>query len=285
MGNISNNLYSSEWLAIVFENRNQNYGAFKLRAQSSSILIKAFLGSSVIFIGLFLLPPLISLFRHETKLDRIEGERVINITMNDPIHQIKKELPKQVSSQTENLAKATAPKLKSVAMSSNIKVVKDELVQISPPTSAEIKDAVIANASQDGLTGISNSAVGDGVKTQISVETSTTNGSGDGIYEAAGVEVFPEFPGGMNAWAKFIQRNLRYPAIAQESAVQGKVFLSFVVEKDGNISDVKVLRGIGYGCDEEAIRVIKKSPRWKAGMQNNLPVRVRFQMPIAYTLN
>ncbi|MNR28422.1 Gram-negative bacterial tonB protein [compost metagenome] len=73
--------------------------------------------------------------------------------------------------------------------------------------------------------------------------------------------------------------------MAQEEGIGGKVFLSFVVEKDGTITDVKVTRGIGYGLDEEAMRVIKKSPRWKAGMQNNLPVRVRYNMPINYTIN
>ena len=72
--------------------------------------------------------------------------------------------------------------------------------------------------------------------------------------------------------------------MAQEANVQGKVYLSFVVEKDGSITDVNVLKGIGAGCDEEAIRVIKKSPKWKAGLQNNQTVRVRYTMPISYTL-
>lgn len=73
--------------------------------------------------------------------------------------------------------------------------------------------------------------------------------------------------------------------MAQDEGVSGKVYLSFVVEKDGTITDVKVVKGIGYGCDDEAMRVIKKSPRWKAGMQNNLPVRVRYNMPISYTIS
>jgi len=89
----------------------------------------------------------------------------------------------------------------------------------------------------------------------------------------------------MAAWAKFIQKNLRYPYPAQDAGVQGKVFLSFVVEKDGAITDVKIVKGIGYGCDDEAVRVIKKSPKWKAGEQNKQTVRVRYNMPINYTLN
>ena len=104
------------------------------------------------------------------------------------------------------------------------------------------------------------------------------------MHNAAGVEVYPQFPGGMTAWAKFIQKNLKYPIMAQDANIQGKVYLSFVVEKDGAITDVSVLRGIGAGCDEEAMRVIKKSPKWKAGQQNNQNVRVRYTMPINYTI-
>lgn len=110
-------------------------------------------------------------------------------------------------------------------------------------------------------------------------------GTTDNNIYVDGVEKFPEFPGGMAAWTKFIQKNLRYPYMAQDAGIQGKVFLNFVVEKDGSITDVTVSRGIGYGCDDEAVRVIKKSPRWIAGRQNNQTVRVRYSMPISYMLN
>jgi protein TonB len=73
--------------------------------------------------------------------------------------------------------------------------------------------------------------------------------------------------------------------MAVEQETQGKVFVSFVVEKDGTVSNVTVVKGIGGGCDEEAIRVIKKSPRWRPGMQHNLPVRVRYNMPLSFTLS
>ena len=117
------------------------------------------------------------------------------------------------------------------------------------------------------------------------VTGNASEGSGNEVLDVIGVDSYPEFPGGMAAWAKFIQKNLRYPYPAQDAGVQGKVFLSFVVEKDGTITDVKIVKGIGYGCDDEAMRVIKKSPKWKPGAQNKQTVRVRYNMPINYMLN
>lgn len=98
------------------------------------------------------------------------------------------------------------------------------------------------------------------------------------------VEESPGFPGGDEARIKFLQENIKYPTMARESGIQGTVYVTFVVEKGGNVSDVKILRGIGGGCDEEAIRVIKAMPKWNSGKQRGKPVRVQFNMPIKFTL-
>jgi periplasmic protein TonB len=98
------------------------------------------------------------------------------------------------------------------------------------------------------------------------------------------VEQQPEFPGGESALIAYIAKNTKYPAIARENNIEGRVFISFVVEKDGNISDVKVIRGIGGGCDEEAKRVIKSLPKFSPGKQNGRPVRVQFNVPVNFKL-
>jgi protein TonB len=98
------------------------------------------------------------------------------------------------------------------------------------------------------------------------------------------VEESPGFPGGDIARIRFLQENIRYPQMARESGIQGTVYVTFVVEKDGRVTDVRILRGIGGGCDEEAIRVIKAMPRWNPGKQRGKPVRVQFNMPIKFTL-
>lgn len=98
------------------------------------------------------------------------------------------------------------------------------------------------------------------------------------------VESMPDFPGGDEARLTYLRDNIKYPQIARESNISGTVHVTFVVEKDGRVTDIRILRGIGGGCDEEAMRVIKAMPRWKPGKQRGKPVRVQFNMPIKFTL-
>lgn len=98
------------------------------------------------------------------------------------------------------------------------------------------------------------------------------------------VETMPSFPGGMNKLMEYLQNNLRYPQLAKELNIQGRVFLTFVIEKDGSVTDTKLLRGIGGGCDEEAIRVVNNMPKWIPGSQRNKPVRVQYNLPINFML-
>jgi protein TonB len=98
------------------------------------------------------------------------------------------------------------------------------------------------------------------------------------------VETMPEFPGGEEALNTYLADSLRYPAVAIEMAIQGRVFVTFVVEKDGSISDARILRGIGGGCDEEALRVIQNMPKWNPGRQRGKPVRVQYNLPVKFRL-
>lgn len=98
------------------------------------------------------------------------------------------------------------------------------------------------------------------------------------------VEEMAEFQGGAGAFAKYLQKNVVYPSQARRMGVEGKVFVQFVVGKDGSLSDIKVLKGLGAGCDEEAIRVMKKSPAWKVAKQRGRPVRLRMVVPLNFTL-
>lgn len=99
------------------------------------------------------------------------------------------------------------------------------------------------------------------------------------------VEDQPQFPGGEEARQRFLEENLRYPQMAREAGIQGTVFVTFVVEPDGSVTNVEILRGIGGGCDEEAIRVVRQMPSWEPGRQRGQAVRVQFNMPIRFRLN
>lgn len=97
-------------------------------------------------------------------------------------------------------------------------------------------------------------------------------------------EVMPEFPGGQEGLNEFLGNNLEYPQLAKEQGIQGKVWISFIVYKTGEVGNVKIEKGIGGGCDEEAVRVVKKMPNWKPGLQDGKPVTVKFRFPINFTL-
>jgi len=98
------------------------------------------------------------------------------------------------------------------------------------------------------------------------------------------VEEMPSYPGGDAKMYEYLGKNIKYPQIARESSIQGRVFVNFVVEPDGSVSNVKVLRGIGGGCDEEAMRVVKTMPKWKPGKQRGKAVRVSYTLPVVFKL-
>ncbi|GAB3520024.1 hypothetical protein GCM10027442_42410 [Emticicia fontis] len=117
---------------------------------------------------------------------------------------------------------------------------------------------------------------------KVMAEKRSAWGNDELIFES--VDENPEYPGGMKELFAFISSNLRYPLEAEKNNISGKVFVKFFVRKDGSISDIKVLKGIGYGCDEETVRVISQMPRWKPGKQNGEPVNVMFTIPIKFEM-
>jgi protein TonB len=106
--------------------------------------------------------------------------------------------------------------------------------------------------------------------------------SNDKVFEK--VEDMPEFPGGEQAMMKFVSENVQYPEEAKEKEISGRVLVGFIVEKDGSVNEVKIVRGIGGGCDEEAVRVVKAMPKWKPGKQDGKTVRVSYTMPFFFKM-
>lgn len=116
----------------------------------------------------------------------------------------------------------------------------------------------------------------------LTVKAQKESVSQDKVYTS--VQNVPSFPGGIQAFYNFLAKNIVYPKAARDKNTQGKVIVTYIVEKDGKLSDVKVARGIGDGCDEEAVRVIKLSSPWKPGMQNGHTVRVAYSVPINFAI-
>jgi protein TonB len=165
------------------------------------------------------------------------------------------------------------PKLQKVIKFVPPKVVKEEVVE-EVPTIEEIKQHEVAAVEIEGPTEI----VFEEPVAEIVVEEDENK-----IFTV--VEQQPEFQGGLEAMMNFIRKNMRYPASARRMGVDGTVYVSFVVSKDGSISEVKTVRGISADLDQEALRVVSIMPPWKPGKQNGKPVFVRFVLPIKFKLN
>lgn len=171
--------------------------------------------------------------------------------------------------------------------------VEEDIIEITnqnkpPPPPAPPPTTTLINIVQDNVVVEDDLSI-DAEATELTVIPTYTPVVAE-EEEVAEAEIFtvveesPSFPGGDEARIRFLQENIKYPQIARESSIQGTVYVTFVVEKNGNVTDVRILRGIGGGCDEEAVRVIKAMPKWNPGKQRGKPVRVQFNMPIKFTL-
>lgn len=270
-----------EWLNLVFENRNQSYGAYVLRRDSGSYLFKSLLITGFIFGGAVLCSTVLKHVKSDSfivNVNPLDHPDVVQITPIDIVTP-KVEQAKNTDPLPQGLAKTD---LQTVKLSGNLTPVRDEVAVVELPTIKQIDESVVG--SQNSAGSISSGANAGGSTTNGGEGTGGDLGLGTEVYGTEFLEAMPEFPGGMSAWAKFLTKNLNYPTMAVETGVSGKVVVSFVVEKNGEISNLKVIKGIGGGCDEEAMRVIKKSPFWKPGMQNGRAVRVAYTMPVVFRM-
>ena|SRR5690554_816350 len=121
------------------------------------------------------------------------------------------------------------------------------------------------------------------IKEVVITEAAPVEEKADEIFDV--VETMPTPVGGMEAWNKYLSNNLKYPTQARRMGIEGTVYVVFVVNTDGSIQDVDILRGIGGGCDEEAMRVVAAAPNWEPGKQRGKPVRVKMRLPIRFKLN
>ena len=118
---------------------------------------------------------------------------------------------------------------------------------------------------------------------EVVIEEAPVEEKADEIFDV--VENMPTPPGGMEGWNKYLSKNLKYPTQARRMGIEGTVYVVFVVNTDGSIQDVGILRGVGGGCDEEAVRVVKNAPSWEPGRQRGRPVRVKMRLPIRFKLS
>ncbi len=251
------------WEDIVFENRNKEYGAYIIRTLYSRNLITA-CGIMLLLIALgFSYPTIAAWFKSDDVV--VEEKKLTTVVALDqppPISETPPPPPKVEIPPPVKTIKYVAPK-----------VTKEEVVEEEIPTIEEIKKTEVSTETVEGPTEV---VFEEPVKEVAEVEDNQ-------VYTF--VEQNAEFPGGTEAMYKFINRNVKYPAQARRMGTEGKVFVGFVINKDGSIVDVGIVKGISAECDKEAMRVVQMMPPWKAGKQNGKAVRVKFILPINFKLS
>jgi len=265
-------LFRKEWLDVVFENKNKAYGAYQLRQKNSSTTTRALLFASAAFILLFITPKIISLIQGALPEDEVVKQVEVAI-----------QPPPPVDPKTPPPPPVEPPPPKQDQVKFPPPIVKPD-VEVRDQEPPQIEDLKKADPGQKTIAGdpdaeiVITAPVGEGPKQAAVVEDTK-------VYDFVSIETPPSFPGGIEKFYAYVGKSIKYPPMAAENNIQGKVFLSFVVEKNGQLTDIHVDRKLGGGTDEEAVRVLKASPRWTPGIQNGKPVRVKYNIPISFTLS
>ncbi|MBP1644902.1 MAG: outer rane transport energization protein TonB [Bacteroidetes bacterium] len=265
-------LTSSEWCNLVFEGKNKNFGAYVMRQSSPSRHRKAMIIITIIAIIAFSVPTLIKIIT--PKKDDVKITEVTALSKLPPAEKKDDNVVKKLDTPPPALKssiKFTAPVIKKDSEVSEEDEIKsqDELIK---------NTAAISIADIKGTDELNGKDIAD--IQAISNEPSKEEPEKVFTY----VEQPPAFPGGEAELAKYLKENIKYPQEAREVGIQGKVYVSFIVGRDGNITDIKVIRPLHYACDKEALRVVKTMPRWTPGKQNGNNVTVQFTLPISFQL-
>ena len=276
-------LYDPKWVDMVFAGKNKEYGAYQLRKGTSGRNIKALLilVIAAALVGGFLAWKVIEQKQAEEQQAYMEAMELAKLQQQakkeekkkEPVKpkvEMKKEIP--VARETQ---KFTAPVIKKDELVKEENQVKqmdklDDKVAVGTENKEGVKDRTVEAVRND----IAVAAPPPPPAPKPEVATK--------VFDV--VEEMPSFPGGQGALMSYLASNIKYPVVAQENGVQGRVIVSFVVERDGSISDVRVARSVDPSLDREAQRVVKSMPRWKPGKQNGSAVRVKYTVPAVFRL-
>jgi len=270
-------LVSLEWTDLVFEGRNQAYGAYQLRKETSKRNVW-----STVFVALMAVLLYLGLtFQNMVEANRtVENTQMVEVTnLRDKNKEAKVERKEEIKLEPER----TLEKVKSSIKFTAPVIKKDNLV--NEEEEIKLDEIEKSNKAIGALTVEGTDEVGGEVlkiRDEIAPPEPPKAVEDNKIFEV--VEQKPSFPGGDGALMSWLSQNIKYPAIAAEMGVQGRVIVQFVVEKDGSITDVKIAKSVDPSLDKEAARVIKSMPQWIAGRQNGSAVRVRFTVPVTFKL-
>lgn len=267
-------IFKKEWMEVVFEGRNKSYGAYDLRKLAPKATNIGLLVASTAFVFAVVAPQIPKWIgmgpKEEVRETFIEQE--VTLAEPPPINEEEPQLPPPQEPPPPRRDQVRMPEME---------VTPAELVQDEEPPTVEVLK--LADPGSQTIAGDPNAAiridlpVGEGA---LDSEV-TERGTGNEIYAFEAMEI-PPIPaeGSLDAFRNWVNRSYNYPAAAIDAGVDGLVEVSFVIERDGSITDIEIKRELGFGTGQEAVRVLKSARKWKPGVQNGRPVRVSYTLPI-----
>ncbi len=284
-------LSSKEWTDLIFEGKNKEFGAYALRQASDR---RHNLAVLYVIAGLALVLILAWLYgMYRAEKERAEKERVAELLANIEQEQfdeltVELDLPEENQMEQEEeipepeVEEALAEDILNTEKFTEFLVQKDEDVKEEVKSADDVKDTSTALGSTDFDQGTDDLNIVREHKNEVIVEDKKPEPVEDKVFTS--VEQMPQFPGGDVALLKYISDHIKYPTIAMENNVQGKVVVQFVVTRDGSIGEVKVARGKDPDLDKEAVRVVKTLPKFIPGKMNGQAVNVWYTLPINFKL-
>jgi len=260
-------LTSLEWRELIFQGKNKEYGAYKMRSESDRRHNIAMIIIAVVAVVGFSLPKLIELATPKQKIVNVDVTSFTKLAPAEVKNDVKKAAPVEPPPALKSSIRFTAPVIK------KDEEVKDEEQMKSQEELTNTKVAI----SVADVKGVENGKIDI-----ADVKQAVTQEVEEKVYTV--IEQMPVFPGGEQELLNYINKNIKYPVIAQENGIQGKVILRFVVSKTGVVDKVEVIRSLDPACDKEAIRVVKSLPKFIPGKQNGMNVAVWYTLPVTYKL-
>jgi protein TonB len=272
-------LINDGWTDLVFEGKNHAYGAYQLRKETGKRNFYSLLIMAAIGLGIAITVAVVGVVQNAMKQDvsietdvelsKLAQKKEAKVERKEPIQKI--EVEQKVVEKVKSSVKFTAPEIK-----------KDD--EVKPEDEIKSQDDLAKTNTAIGTFDVkgNDEAEGEVLKAKEVIADEKPKEEETKVFDV--VEQMPEFPGGQAALLKWISDHIKYPAVAEENGIQGRVVCTFVVERDGSVTDVQVARSIDPSLDKEAVRVLKQMPRWNPGKQNGSSVRVKYTVPVTFRL-
>ena len=272
-------LLDQKWIDLVFEGKNEAYGAYALRQDTSKRNLFAMLA---LFAGLIAIVATFLIVNVASEaIARAQAEHETEVTLEQIEEEAEEQEEEEIVYELEELEQLVAEETVMNSEKFTAYEMEDDAPDQVTKTQDEVAQSDVAIGAIDYDQGSDEAEhvlkVNEKVVDEVPPAVEETK-----VFDV--VEQMPQYKGGDQALMDYLNKSIKYPVIAEENGIQGRVVCTFVVERDGAISDVKVVRSVDPSLDKEAVRVLKAMPKWIPGKQNGSAVRVKFTLPVTFKL-